>query len=79
MSLNKILILQKKVLHMMYFMGTREHEISLFINADILPVIFMYSTSSLVNVAMKSREIACAKQAGSSAFVFQAGRWSTTC
>ena len=31
----------------------------------------LYSTSSLVNVATKSREIARAKQAGSSAFVFK--------
>ena len=41
-SLNKILILQKKVLRMMYFMDIREHTIPLFIDADILPVTFMY-------------------------------------
>ena len=34
-SLNKILILQKKVLRMMYFTGIREHAILLFIDADI--------------------------------------------
>ena len=37
-SLNKILILQKKVLRMMYFTDIREHAIPLFIDADILPV-----------------------------------------
>ena len=41
-SLNKILILQKKVLRMMYFTDIREHAIPLFIDADILPVSFMY-------------------------------------
>ena len=38
----KILILQKEVLRMMYFMDIREHAIPLFIDADILPVTFMY-------------------------------------
>ena len=41
-SLNKILILQKKVLRMMYFTDIREHAIPLFIDAGILPVSFMY-------------------------------------
>ena len=41
-SLNKILILQKKVLRMMYFTDIHEHAIPLFIDADILPVSFMY-------------------------------------
>ena len=44
-SLNKILILQKKVLRMMYFMDIREHTIPLFIDADILPMTFMYYKS----------------------------------
>ena len=44
-SLNKIVILQKKVLRMMYFMDIREHAIPLFIDADILPVTFMYYKS----------------------------------
>ena len=43
--LNKILILQKKVLRMIYFVDTREHAIPLFIDADILPVSFMYYKS----------------------------------
>ena len=41
-SLDKILILQKKVLRMMYFTDIREHAIPLFVDADILPVSFMY-------------------------------------
>ena len=41
-SLIKILILQKEVLRMMYFMDVREHAIPLFVDADILPVTFMY-------------------------------------
>ena len=41
-SLNKILILQKKVLGMMYFTDIREDAIPLFIDSDILPVSFMY-------------------------------------
>ena len=41
-SLDKILILQKKVLRMMYFTDIREHSIPLFVDADILPVSFMY-------------------------------------
>ena len=38
----KILILQKEVLRLMYFMDVREHAIPLFVDADILPVTFMY-------------------------------------
>ena len=36
---------------MMYFMGIREHAIPLFIDADILPVTFMYykSVASLMH------------------------------
>ena len=47
----KILILQKEVLRMMYFMDIREHAIPLFIDADILPVTFMYykSVASLMH------------------------------
>ena len=41
-SLKKILILQKKMIHMMYFMDINENAIPLFIDADILPVTFMY-------------------------------------
>ena len=41
-SLNKTLILQKKVLRMMYFTNIREHSIPLFIDPDISPVSFMY-------------------------------------
>ena len=41
-SLNKTLILQKKVLRKMYFTNIREHSIPLFIDADISPVSFMY-------------------------------------
>ena len=41
-SLNEILILQEKVLRMMYFTDIREHAIPLFLDADILPVSFMY-------------------------------------
>ena len=44
-SLNKILILQKKVLRVMYFRDIREHAIPLFIDAHILPVTFMYYKS----------------------------------
>ena len=35
-------MVQKKVLRMMYFTDIREHAIPLFIDADILPVSFMY-------------------------------------
>ena len=41
-SLKKILILQKKMIHMMYFTDIHEKAIPLFIDADILPVTFMY-------------------------------------
>ena len=45
-SLNKILILLKKVLRMMYLRpDIREHAITLFIDAHILPVTFMYYKS----------------------------------
>ena len=44
-SLNKILTLQKKVFRMMYVRDIREHAIPLFIDADILPVTFMYYKS----------------------------------
>ena len=40
--LNKILTLQKRVLRFMYFLGGRDHAILLFLNADILPVTFLY-------------------------------------
>ena len=41
-SLNEILILQKKVLHIMYITDIREHAIPLFLDADILPVSVIY-------------------------------------
>ena len=41
-SLNEILILQKKMLRMMYFTDIHEHAIPLFLDADILPMSFMY-------------------------------------
>ena len=40
--LNKILVLQKRVLHLIYFTDWREHAIPLFANAKILPVMFLY-------------------------------------
>ena len=40
-SLNKIVILQTKVLRMIHYMDIREHTIPLFIDVDILPVTSM--------------------------------------
>ena len=40
--LNKILVLQKPVLRLIYFADRREHAIPLFVKAQILPVIFLY-------------------------------------
>ena len=40
--LNKILVLQKWVLHLIYFADRREHAIPLFVKAKILPVTFLY-------------------------------------
>ena len=40
--LNKILVLQKRVLLLIYFTDRREHAIPLFIKAKVLPVTFLY-------------------------------------
>ena len=40
--LNKILVLQKRVLRLIYFTDRREHAIPLFAKAKILPVTFLY-------------------------------------
>ena len=39
--LNKI-VLQKRVLHLIYFVDRKEHTILLFLNAKILPITFLY-------------------------------------
>ena len=41
-NLNKILILQKRALCLIYFTNKREHAIPLFISANILPVDMLY-------------------------------------
>ena len=41
-NLNKILILQKRALRLIYFANKREHAIPLFIRANILPVDMLY-------------------------------------
>ena len=41
-NLNKILILQKRALRLIYFANKREHAIPLFIRANILPVDMIY-------------------------------------
>ena len=40
--LNKILVLKKRVLHLIYFADRREHAIPLFDKAKLLPVTFLY-------------------------------------
>ena len=40
--LNKILVLQKRVLRLIYFADGREYAIPLFVKAKILPVTFLY-------------------------------------
>ena len=40
--LNKIVVLQKRVLCLIYFVDKKEHAIPLFINAKILPITFLY-------------------------------------
>ena len=49
--LNKILILQKRALRMIYFADRRDHAIPLFIDANILPLTFLYyeSVSNLMH------------------------------
>ena len=41
-NLNKIVILQKRALRLIYFANKREHELPLFIRANILPVDMLY-------------------------------------
>ena len=39
--LNTIVILQKRVLRLIYFVDRKEHAIPLFVNAKILPITFL--------------------------------------
>ena len=41
--LNKIVVLQKRVLRLIYFVDRKEHAIPLFVNAKILPITFLYN------------------------------------
>ena len=41
--LNKIVVLQKPVLRLIFFVDRKEHEIPLFVNAKILPITFLYN------------------------------------
>ena len=43
--LNKILILQKRVLRLLYFTDWHEHAIPLFLDANVLPITFLYYES----------------------------------
>ena len=49
--LNKILILQKRALRLLYFADWRDHAIPLFLKANVLPTTFLYyeSVSSLMH------------------------------
>ena len=40
--LNKIVVLQKRVLRLIYFVDRKAHAIPLFVNAKILPITFLY-------------------------------------
>ena len=40
--LNKILLLQKRALHMMHFSNPRAHGVPLFVSAKILPLNLLY-------------------------------------
>ena len=40
--LNTIVVLQKRVLRLIYFVDRKEHTIPLFVNAKILPFTFLY-------------------------------------
>ena len=40
--INKILILQKRALHFIYFAKLRDHAIPIFLDAGILPISFLY-------------------------------------
>ena len=48
--LNKILILQKRALRLLFFADVRDHAIPLFLEANVLPITFLYheSVSSLM-------------------------------
>ena len=48
--LNKILILQKRALRLLYFADLHDHAIPLFLEANVLPITFLYheSVSSLM-------------------------------
>ena len=48
--LNKILILQKRALRLLYFTDWHDHAIPLFLEANVLPITFLYyeSVSSLM-------------------------------
>ena len=42
MHLNKILILQKRALRLLFFADVRDHAIPLFLEANVLPITFLY-------------------------------------
>ena len=42
MYLNKILILQKRALRLLFFADVRDHAIPLFLEANVLPMTFLY-------------------------------------
>ena len=48
--LNKILMLQKRALRLLYFTDWHDHAIPLFLEANVLPITFLYyeSVSSLM-------------------------------
>ena len=49
--LNKILILQKRALRLLYFADWHDHAIPLFLKANVLPIAFLYyeSVSTLIH------------------------------
>ena len=42
MYLNKILILQKRALHLLFFADVHDHAIPFFLEANVLPITFLY-------------------------------------
>ena len=42
MYLNKILILQKRALRLLFFADVRDHAVPLFLEANVLPITFLY-------------------------------------
>ena len=50
--LQKIIVLQKRVLRLMYFSEPRDHAVPLFISSKILPLQMLYAekVSSIINV-----------------------------